>query len=194
MPRKKDGAVLIGFAHAGIKNAKKVADVLENSGFKKGDLVALEGEKSHSFWVAENGERELKKLKRSIEDAERTAEKLLERRNSKEYLQMLIAIKKAKHEQQTLEFEVELGKFLQEKEAKLLFLDTGNLLKSKRKMMGGREAKKEGEFEAIPKREQQWKKILCGKKPAFVLAGTVHLVALKRMLPYQKASSSQTNL
>ncbi len=199
--KKKGGAILIGFKHAGLENAKRVIAELEKQGLKNGDLIALEGHKEavklslklvgnrmeaerlckgHAGIIS-NLEADIFHLKNSARKGADVAKAL---RTSKAFL---------KFENYTLDsliFNQIVYSLFVAKKARLLPLDKESAVRraSPGKATGRREERIRA-LVLIPIREKRWKRVLqnAPEKPRFVLCGGTHLSAVKKMIPYEKA-------
>jgi hypothetical protein len=159
--KSKDGAVIIGFRHSGIKKAKEIIQQLEKNGIKENDLIAVE-----------YNQTELRRL--------------LDKWNKIKITDDLALFSEEEM------FYVRLFKFLQQKKARIMHLESSRHLGLRSRYLYdylenlNLKSLKMFRLMTVPIREKFWAKKLKGKKPAFVLAGAGHIPAIKKMIPYRK--------
>ncbi len=171
------GAVIIGCVHRGQKNAEKVIAVLKKNGIKEGDLIGVEhSRKNLNEIIAEVGSNRPSAftiLQQQI--------KIIQFQNAikalpfSETISLRATLFELKGNLHSTIFKNTLFKFLLSKKVKFMPFDVNW------------KANVHSTQIVVPVREKFWGKKFKGKKPQFVIAGTAHLSALKKIVPYRKA-------
>jgi len=197
MPKRKDGAVIVGYVHTGLKNADAVIDELERQGIKTGNVVAKETSLKGLQEIESIIDKgKLNSVNNRIDFEIAKAEDGL--RTSRNRDNLLVRIAQLKSAKSDLVFQSEVVKFLRAKGVKIVCLDSNAMagkisdfwLEKHELLAKGKRNKKKEKIEKLvstPIREKHWRKVLQGTKPNFVLAGAAHLPAIKKMVSYSKA-------